>query len=126
MQATSSAFQTAVQGSHQSVCLVNVIQNGKVVSTLDVYDGSVSADRTAAQQRRFTASVGDPDGELTPADISSMLAPFGTRLQLFRGIRLASVATVSRLDHTVATWSEGTNNGTIADPTTGDLILGYV
>lgn len=126
MQPISLAFQNAIQGSHHSVCLVNVIQKGQVVLQLPIFDGLVSADRTSAQMRSFNASVGDPDGSLTPADMTGLLAPFGTMVQIFRGVRIFNVTAVSRLDSSAAAWSAGTNNGTIGDPSTGHLILGWV
>jgi hypothetical protein len=125
VQPISLAFQNAVQGSHHSVCLVNVIQKGQIVLQLPIFDGIVTADRTSAQMRSFSASVGDADGSLTPQDMTGLLAPFGTMVQIFRGVRIFAVATAFRLDSNVATWSQGTNNGTIADPTVGDLILGW-
>jgi hypothetical protein len=126
MQPTSLDFQTTVQGSHQSVCRVDIIQNGSVVMQLPIVDGSVTADRTAAQMRQFDATLGDPDGSLTPADMSAVLAPFGTRAQIWRGVRIVDVQSVQDIDNSAATFSEGTNNGTVSDPTTGNLILGFV
>jgi hypothetical protein len=125
MQPTSLAFQTAVQGSHHAVCQVNILQKGQIVMQLSIFDGTVTADRTSAQMRSFTASVGDPTGTLTPKDMTSVLSPFGTQVQIFKGVRIFAVAAVSRIDNSIVTWSQGTNNGTIADPTVGDLILGW-
>lgn len=125
MQPTSSAFQAAVQGSHQAICRFDIIQNGTVVMQLPIVDGNVTADRTAAQMRSFDATLGDPDGTLTPEDMSAVLAPFGTRAQLWRGVLINEVDAVQDLDNTAAAFNEGTNNGTIGDPVTGSLILGW-
>lgn len=124
MQPISLAFQNAVQGSHHSVCLVNVIQKGQVVLQLPIFDGMVTADRTSAQMRSFNASVGDPDGTLTPADMTGLLAPFGTMVQIFRGVRIFSIDAATRLDNSPATWGQGTNNGTATDAS-GALALAY-
>ncbi|MCW2904199.1 MAG: hypothetical protein JWO67_6464 [Streptosporangiaceae bacterium] len=125
MQPTSLAFQTAVQGSHHSVCLVNVIQKGQVVMQLPIVDGTVTADRTSAQMRSFTLTLGDPDGSLTPKDMTSLLAPFGSMCQIFRGVRISTVSAVVDLDNTAAAFNQGTNNGTTGDPATGHLILAW-
>ena len=125
MQPTSLDFQTTVQGSHQAVCRVDIIQDGSVVMQLPIVDGSVTADITAAQMRQFDATLGDPDGSLTPADMSAVLAPFGTRAQIWRGVKIVNVAAVQDIDNSAATFSQGTNNGTIGDPVSGALILGW-
>lgn len=125
MQPTSSAFQAAVQGSHQAICRFDIIQNGIVVMQLPIVSGNVTADRTAAQMRQFDAVLADPDGSLTPADMSALLAPFGTHAQIWRGVLITQVLAVQDLDNTAATFNQGTNNGTIGDPVTGALILGW-
>lgn len=125
MQGTSDAFQTAVRGSHQAVCRVDIIRDDKVVATLPVFDGQVTADRTAAQMRAFTASVADPTGVVIPLDKSALLAPFGTRAALYRGVRVPSADTSVTLANDVASWSTGTNNGVVPDTSTGELRLGW-
>lgn len=125
MQPTSSAFQAAIQASHQAVSRCDIIQNGSVVMQLPIVAGSVSADRTSAQMRRFDATLADPDGTLTPADMSAVLAPFGTRAQIWRGVLITQVDAVQDIDNSAATFNQGTNNGTIGDPVTGSLILGW-
>lgn len=125
MQPTSAAFQAAVQGSNQSVAQVNIIQDNKIVMIVAAFDGSVTADGTAANQRTCAVMVGDEDGSLTPADISAVTAPFGTRMQILRGVTIEAEAAVVDLDNSVPSWAEGTNNGTIGDPTTGALVLGW-
>jgi hypothetical protein len=125
VQPTSAAFQAAIQGSNQSVAQVNIIQDNKIVMILAAFDGAVTADGTAANQRTCSVSVGDEDGSLTPADISGVTAPFGTRMQILRGVTIEAPAAVVDLDNSVVTWAQGTNNGTIGDPTTGALVLGW-
>lgn len=128
MQGTSSDFDAAVVTNHEAICAVNVIRDGKVVAQLAVHSGSVQADRTAAQQRSFDVECSDPDGVLTPDGISATLAPFGTRLQLLRGIRIENVQTQVFFANTNAAWSVsssfGQMNGTVGDASTGSLRLG--
>lgn len=128
MRGTSAAFQTAVVTDHTAICQVNVIQNNKVVAQLAVHAGSVTADRTAAQMRSFEVEVSDPTGVLTPNGISALLAPFGTQLQLLRGIRIEDVQTQVAFYNTQASWSVvtsfGARYGVVGDATTGALRLG--
>lgn len=128
MRGTSPAFDAAVVTNHQAICQVDVLQDGKVVRQLAVHSGSVKADRTAAQMRSFDVEVSDPDGTLTPDGISALLAPFGTRLQLYRGVRIKNVQTQVAFYNTQSSWSVvtpfGQLNGVVGDPTTGALRLG--
>lgn len=129
MQGHSDGFAASVRKSHVAVCQVDVIQDGKVVQQLAVHAGSVSADRTAAQMRSFDVDVSDPSGVLTPEGMTSLLAPFGTRLQLWRGVRLVDVDTRVAFASTVAGWSvsgtsTGVLNGVVGSPTDGALVLG--
>lgn len=128
MRGTSPDFDAAVTHSHTAISQVDVIQNGKVIRSLAVHSGSVKADRTAAQMRSFDVEVSDPDGTLTPNGISAMLAPFGTRLQIYRGVRIENVQTVVSFHNTKASWDVVTTfgqlNGVVGDPSTGALRLG--
>lgn len=128
MRGTSDAFDAAVVTDHQAICHVDVMRNGKVIRELVVHAGSVKADRTAAQMRSFDVDVSDPDGDLTPEGISALLAPFGTRLQLSRGVRIGNVQTRAAFYNTTSSWSVvtafGQMNGVVGDPSTGALRLG--
>lgn len=128
MRGTSPDFDAAVVTSHSAISQVDVLQNGKVIKTLAVHAGSVKADRTAAQMRSFDCEVSDPDGTLTPDGISALLAPFGTRIQMYRGIRIENVQTQVLHCDTQASWSVVTDfgvlNGVVGDPTSGALRLG--
>jgi hypothetical protein len=130
MRGTSQAFQAAVVQSHTAICLVNVLQDNKVVAQLAVHSGSVTADRTAAQMRSFDVEVSDPDGILTPDGISALLAPFGTRLQLSRGVRIENVQTLVAFYDTANSWNVvtpfGQMNGVVGDPNSGALSLGHL
>lgn len=127
MQGHSDRFAQAVRKSHFATSRVDVIQDGKVVAVLAVHGGSVKADRTAAQMRSFEIDVADPNRVLTPEDMTSLLAP-GTRLQLWRGVRLDDVDTRVQVADSEATWavsgaSTGVLNGVVAAPG-GVLVLG--
>jgi hypothetical protein len=119
----------AVVTDHVAVCEVDVIQNGKVIlQGLKVHSGSVKADRTAAQLRSFDVEVSDPDGTLTPDGITATLAPFGTRLQIYRGVRIENVQVSKAFYNTTGSWTTmstfGQMNGVVGDPSTGSLRLG--
>ena len=125
MIGTSPEFQVAVRGPHLHVARVDVVRDGAVVRTLDVHRGSVDADRSNRILRRFDAQVADAAGELTPAGIRDLLAPFGVVLRLYRGVRIPVVTRLSAIDDTQAQWAAGTRSGTSADPG-GDLVLGNI
>lgn len=127
MQGHSAAYAQAVSGNHIANCEIDVIQDQKVVATLVAHSGSVTADRTAAQMRSFDVEVTDPTGTLTPEGMGALLAPFGTRLQLWRGVRLSSTQTLGQFSNTQASWqvsSTGVLNGVVGDASTGELRLG--
>ena len=86
MYARTAAFDAAIVKSHKIATLAQVFRNGVALATLKVVDGNVTADKDAAFLRRFNASLTDVDGSLTPAVASDMLAPYGTEVQLSRGI----------------------------------------
>lgn len=128
MQGHSAEFAAAVRKSHTAVGRVDVIQDGKVVRQLAVHAGVVTADRAAAQMRSFDVEVADPTGELTPEGMTSLLAPFGTRLQLWRGVRLEDVDTRVALHNSPESWavsdaSTGVMNGVVVNGN-GALTLG--
>lgn len=127
MEGRSSAFDETVQGSHTAVSGASIIQNGKVVGNLEIFSGSVSADRTAAQMRSFEVDAVDRHGTLIPTDMRSTLAPFGTRIQLYRGVRIKATQTVGVMHNAANPWTPqtpiGVMNGVKID-TDGGLILG--
>lgn len=88
MQGRSGEFDDTVQKSHTAVVGADVVKDGKVVAKLEPHAGSVTADRTGAQMRTFQFEVIDRDGSLAPTGMTSLLAPFGTRIQLYRGVRI--------------------------------------
>jgi hypothetical protein len=125
----TSKLETTVQGSHQSVIAVSVIRDGKVVLQLEenVSGGTVTSDGTAAQRTTIELTLADPDGTLTPADMESLLSPFGTRIQVERGARLDDVDLRIQTNGVAQGWSvtglsTGVLNG-LKDDGTG-LVLG--
>ena len=128
MQGRSAQFDATVRKSHRAIPRVDVIQDGKVVDQLAVHSGAVTADRTAAQMRSFEIEVSDPNGTLTPDGMTSTLAPFGTRMQLWRGVRISNVEIQSVLYRSADSWmpsgnSTGVLNSVKVD-TDGSITLG--
>jgi hypothetical protein len=127
MQGRSSAFDATARKPHTAVSRVDVIQNGKVVDQLNVHAGSVTADRTAAQMRSFQVEVSDPAGTLTPEGMSSEIAPFGTRVQIWRGVRIKNTEIEDVMYNSGNPWTPrtptGAMNGVKID-TDGGLVLG--
>lgn len=127
MQGRSPEFDATARKPHTAVSQVDVIQNGQVVDHLHVHAGVVTADRTAAQMRTFQVEVSDPKGTLTPEDMTSRLAPFGTRVQIWRGVRVRNTETLTSIYNEVNPWTPltltGVMNGVKID-NDGGLILG--
>lgn len=129
MQARSPEFDTTVSKPHTAVQQVDVIQSGKVVDQLAIHSGSVTADRTAAHMRTFEVEVSDPNGTLTPSGMTSELAPFGTRIQLYKGVRIIDVQVQGVFYGTTSSWiPSGTSTGTLSsvlvNPSDGSITLG--
>lgn len=127
MQGRTPQFDATVSKPHRAVSRVDIIQDGKVVNQLAIHAGSVTADRTAAQMRSFQVEVSDPDGTLTPEGMTSQIAPFGTRVQIWRGARIENTQTVTGFYDAANPWtpltSTGVLNGVKID-TDGGLTLG--
>jgi hypothetical protein len=129
MQGRSSQFDATIQKPHTAVPRADVIQDGKVVDQLAVHAGSVSADRTAAQMRTFEVEVSASEGSpLIPVGMTSELAPFGTRMQLWRGVRISNVQTQAVLYNAANPWVvSGTSTGVLNSVKvdgSGNLTLG--
>ena len=128
MQGRSAEFDSTIQKSHTAVVGAHVIQNGNVVKDLEVHAGSVTADRTAAQMRTFEFEVIDRDGTLTPTGMTSTLAPFGSRVQLERGVRIKNVEVQSVMYPIGDSWTPDTLTGQMVsvkiDLSDGSLTLG--
>jgi hypothetical protein len=127
MQGRSAAFDATVVKDHVAVAGVDIIQDGNVVLQPAVHSGSVTADRMADQMRTFTVDLSDPTGTLTPT-MHSLLTPYGTRMQLRKGVRIASVDTRAVFYGTEQSWlpsgsSTGVLNGVKVDGS-GSITLG--
>jgi hypothetical protein len=127
MRGHSDDLAAKVRNSHTAVVTVHVLRDGKVVRTLDVHGGTVTSDSTAAQRTTIEIDVSDPDGDLTPVDMESLLAPFGTRIQVDRGARLDDVDTRVATNDVFHGWavsdtSTGVLSGLLNDGT--GLVLG--
>ncbi len=126
MRGHTNAFAAAVQRSHHAPCRVDVIQDGKVVATLMVHAGTVTSDGAAAQRTNFKVEVSDPTNTLTPAGMASLLTPFGTKVAIYRGVRLDDVTLLAVFNDAVHGWavfSTGVMCG-VKDDGTGVLTLG--
>jgi hypothetical protein len=127
MQGRTPEFDATVSRPHRAVSRCDVIQNGKVVNELAIHAGSVTADRTAAQMRSFQVEVSDPDGTLTPENMTSQLAPFGTRVQIWRGTRIENTQTVTGFYNAANPWTPQTPTGDLNGlkiDTDGGLVIG--
>jgi hypothetical protein len=127
MQGRTPDFDATARKPHTAVSRVDVIQNGAVVDYLQVHAGIVTADRTAAQMRSIQVEVSDPNKVLTPLGMTSQLAPFGTRMQVWRGVRIKSTEVVTTFRNAANPWTPltptGVMNGVKID-TDGSLTLG--
>lgn len=128
MQGRSEQFDATVRKPHRAIPRCDVIQDGKVVNQLAIHAGSVTADRTAAQMRSFEVEVSDPKGVLSPEGMTSQLAPFGTRLQVWRGVRISNTQTQAVLYNTAGSWvPSGNSTGVLSSvkvDTDGTITLG--
>lgn len=79
-------------GSIDVVSLVEVIRDGVVQRTLDLVEGEVAQDATARIRRRFSATLTDETGDLTPETGRDLLAPFGTEIRVNSGVLVDGTA----------------------------------
>ena len=127
MQGRTPDFDATARKPHTAVSRVDIIQNGAVVGYLSVHAGVVQADRTAALMRTIQVEVSDPDKVLTPLGMTSQIAPFGTRMQVWRGVRIKNTEIVTAFYNAANAWTPltptGSMNGVKID-TDGGLVLG--
>jgi len=127
VQEHSAEMDAALRNSHTAVSRADLLYDGRIIRHLETYAGSVTADRTAAQMRSFAIDIIDRDGTLTPTDMTSDLAPFGSRIQLYRGVRLVNVETVGAQYDAAHPWTPTTPSGSMTGTkidTDGGLVIG--
>jgi hypothetical protein len=114
MQSHSADYDTTIVESHTAGGkLVIINEADQVVLELEPIGGSVTADRTAAQWRSFTAVIADPDGTLTPESIASQLGP-GCRVQAFRWVKIEDTQYLGFSYTRQADWDVHTPDGIIS------------
>jgi hypothetical protein len=88
MWQTSAAFNAALQRSRRIATRVEVLSGGQSQQVLDVVvTGSVTAENSAVR-RSGSFTLLDPEGTLTPVTAKDMLAPRGTEVRLFKGLKI--------------------------------------
>jgi hypothetical protein len=87
VRAVTAAFDTAVRDSHTTAIEAVVIDGDGNETPIDVVDGTVTLDQTAAVRGRCDITIVD-DGtlDLVPDSASSLLAPYGNEIRLARGV----------------------------------------
>lgn len=81
-------FAELVRTSHEHRARVRVFRSGAEIRWLRAHAGYVEMDRNNKFVRRFTATVADPEGELTPEGLRDLLAPFGTYIKIDKGMNI--------------------------------------
>jgi hypothetical protein len=85
------SFFAAVSTDHRAVVEVQVWYRGAQTGTVQPLSGSVTVDRGRDTRRQLNGvTFADPDGLLVPTDPTSLLAPYGQQLRVFRGVRVPS------------------------------------
>lgn len=87
MRTATATFTASIQTSHQIAVEATVIDSTGTETSIDIVDGTVTLDQTAAVRGRCDISIVD-DGtlDLVPDTSSSLLAPYGNEIRLSRGI----------------------------------------
>lgn len=88
MRSVTASFTSALTNSYRLAATATVINTAAVQTVIDIVDGSVTLDQTAAVRGRCDVTVAD-DGTLglVPQTPTSSLAPYGNEVQLRRGMR---------------------------------------
>lgn len=88
MYRISDRFKQYLTRSHNIVSRVDVLENDvPIITGLPVERGYVRDDAENAIRRQGRAEVYDPEGQYTPTDLRSALAPGRNEIRLWRGIR---------------------------------------
>lgn len=87
MWPVTADFLTAVGQDHNAEVDCQVWFAGEQIGTVYPHAGSVSVDRGRDTRRQLNGvTFADPDRVLVPTDPTSLLAPYGQQLHLYRGI----------------------------------------
>lgn len=84
----TASFADALRSSHGLALQATAYPPGGDPVDLDISDGSVTIDRTADNRRSATITLSDPT--LYPTRPTDPVAPYGTEVILYRGIRYAA------------------------------------
>lgn len=85
MRSTSPAFRSAIVQAHELAVTVELLSNGAVVRSLEVADGSITLDQTAASRGRCDVTLAGA-ADVVPTSPTDSLAPYGNELRISRGI----------------------------------------
>lgn len=85
MYEVSDRFLAAVAASHEVVTRVEVWRDGAYVRDLAVTGGTVTVDESSKVRR--TLDLASSDIDLDPRVAEDLLAPFGTELRVYTGLR---------------------------------------
>jgi hypothetical protein len=89
----SAAFQAEVKGPHNAVVKIEAwfggqrIDGGGAMSGLQVVDGTVTVDASAAIRRTYSATIAQQSAFPTFTDYAGVFSPFGTVHKVFRGVQ---------------------------------------
>lgn len=86
MQPLTGAQQVALQESHTAVHRVDVLRADQKLQELMLIGGDVTTEEGVAIEGSTHVALVDPTGELTVTDTQSLLSPFGTEIQVWRGV----------------------------------------
>ena len=94
MQAMSARFRSEIARSHEVATRVDIYdRQGRLVGDFPVLSGSIDGDRRANIARRCSLTILDEDRVLSPSMPSDVLAPFGSEMRPYRGIRFSDGTT---------------------------------
>lgn len=119
MRTISSDFIARMVKGGPIVTRCEVLDNGVVQRTLDISAGSVQVDLNDAIRRRAKISLTDPDGDLTPAKATDLLAPFGNELRLHRGYELTPSGLTPAVQEILPVFTGGISGVQVNDTPSG-------
>lgn len=87
MLPVTDAFKQEIQRSHRMFAYADLFTPAGQQYRLKIVDGSITVDRTAEVRRHGSFTVVDPTNTLTPLNSTSPLAPFGSIVKPYRGVK---------------------------------------